>query len=83
MDGHKSREVRLHEHDEFDRQGDWQKCLLYLITWAIHNPRYYCLRLWIAKDGEISASYYETWGGPLTYFVCGVRHTDGTYSTHS
>lgn len=83
MDDHKCREIRLNIHNEFDREGEWYECLGYLSSWAIHNPRYYCLKLWIARDGEISASYRETWDGPQTYFICGIRGKDGSYSTHS
>lgn len=83
MDDHKCREIRLNIHDQFDRQGEWCKCLGYLTQWAIHNPRYYCLRIDIDKYGEISACYRETWDGPVTYFIAGIRDKDGTYSTHS
>ena len=82
---YRERTVELSLSDEFlQTMGKEEyRVLGYLISWAIQGERRKHVTLHSSRDGELLATYREKPGGDVTYVIGGVKHADGTWSTHS
>jgi len=61
----------------------------YLSTWAIEGGQYSYLEISVHSNGDMAAAYWRdlehlmTPGSKPGYFIMGVLHSDGSYTTHS
>lgn len=80
------RTVTIRTADEFQNKivGDkkLESAIGYLSTWGVGSPRYLTVTLFIDRDGNIDANYWDI-GGNVNFTIGGIRQADGSYSFHS